>query len=203
MPQSENYKKSIIDFFKENEIGDLNDRAKIRNLFLENSLTFKRLLRLIINEKIEDYYNENIPLSKPIEEVFPIASRADSMYKLRENLGIKIPKTVLSVGKTKFLVIYLLCFLVLSAITFSIWPEILIVFLSMGYGGLFIYLGLIFSPIFLINLLIPGLFFGNDWPEIETYNDFLIVAAVDNVDHFSNNDFENTFKEIENLNDSH
>lgn len=199
MPQPEDYKKSIIDFFKENEIDDLNDQAKIRSLFLENSLTFKRLLRLIINEKIADYYNENIPLSKPIEEVFPIASRADSIYKLREDLGIKIPKTVLSVGKTKFLIIYLLCFLVLSAIIFSIWPEILIVFLAMGYGGLFIYLGLIFSPIFLINLLIPRLFFGNDWPEIKTYNDFLIVTAIDNIEDFSNNDFENIFKELEKL----
>jgi hypothetical protein len=197
MPQSEDYKKSIIDFFKENEIDDLNDRAKIKSLFLENSLTFKRLLRLIINEKIADYYNKNIPLSKAIEEVFPIASRADSMYRLRESLAIKTPKTTFSNLKTKFLILYFLCFFGLSIIAFSVWPEILVTLLSMSYGGLLINGGLVFIPIVLVNMLFPGFLFGNDWPEIKTYNDFLIVVAIDNMEYFSKNEFENAFKELE------
>ena len=35
IPQPEDYKKSIIDFFKENEIDDLNDQKKIRTCFLK------------------------------------------------------------------------------------------------------------------------------------------------------------------------
>lgn len=173
------------------------DKDRLVTLFDGDSLLFKRILRLVLRQKLGKFFRKQISDSERIENLIPRSSRPILVYRLEKSFEVNFPKMTLS---RKKMMLIILIYAVSFACTASVYISIGVFSI---FPHFFLFLGLVVTVpslvLGLISLFFQRFFAPLDWNDISDVDDLLWRLVVDIHRIFSDNDFSRTIVELEDI----